>query len=112
VGYSFDGLDLAENRERFRVLVDSLGLRQPASLTAVSREEALRGAETLGWPVLVRPSYVLGGRGMKVVFTPDELEDWLEREALISADEPVLLDKFLEGALEVDVDAVADARAC
>ena len=107
-GTSYDGLDLAENRERFKVLVESLGLRQPASLTATSRAQALEVAETLGWPVLVRPSYVLGGRGMRVVFTPDELEDWLEREALISVDEPVLLDKFLEGALEVDVDAVAD----
>src|SRR6185436_6482219 len=110
-GTSYDGLDLAENRERFRVLVESLGLRQPASLTATSRAQAIEVAETLGWPVLVRPSYVLGGRGMRVVFTPDELEDWLEREALISRDEPVLLDKFLEGALEVDVDAVADGES-
>ncbi len=109
-GTSFDGLDLAENRERFRVLVEQLGLRQPASLTATSGSEALRAAELLGWPVLVRPSYVLGGRGMQVVYGSADLQEWLEREVIISADEPVLLDKFLEGALEVDVDAVADGE--
>ncbi len=109
-GTPYDGLDLAENRERFRVLVDSLGLRQPEALTATSREAALAGAERLGYPVLVRPSYVLGGRGMRVVYAPADLEEWLAREALVSHDEPVLLDKFLEGALEVDVDAVADGE--
>src|SRR5438132_4229410 len=109
-GTPFDGLDLAENRERFRVLVDSLGLRQPESLSAVSREEAIQCAHALGFPVLVRPSYVLGGRGMRVVYEQSELLDWLEREALISEDEPVLIDKFLGGALEVDVDAVADGE--
>ena len=109
-GTSFDGLDLAENRERFRVLVDQLGLRQPESLSAVSREQALECARTLAYPVLVRPSYVLGGRGMRVVYEEAELLDWLEREALISQDEPVLIDKFLGGALEVDVDAVADGE--
>jgi carbamoyl-phosphate synthase large subunit len=107
-GTPFDGLDLAENRERFRGLVESLGMRQPEALSAASREEALAGAERLGYPVLVRPSYVLGGRGMRVVYAPADLEEWLAREALVSAEEPVLLDKFLEGALEVDVDAVAD----
>ncbi len=107
-GTSFDGLDLAENRERFRALVQSLGLRQPPSLSATSHAEALRCAEQLGYPLLVRPSYVLGGRGMRVVYRPEELEEWLAREALVSEDEPVLLDKFLEAALEVDVDAVAD----
>src|SRR6185503_13934697 len=109
-GTPYDGLDLAENRERFRVLVDSLGLRQPEALTATTREEALRCAERLGYPVLVRPSYVLGGRGMRVVFDPEELEEWLSREALIHAEAPVLIDKFLQGALEVDVDAVADGE--
>jgi carbamoyl-phosphate synthase large subunit len=108
LGTSYDGLDLAENRSRFRELVDSLGLHQPESRIATSREESLEYAESLGYPVLVRPSYVLGGRGMRVVYAREELEDWLLREALVSEDEPVLLDKFLEGALEVDVDAVAD----
>ena len=109
-GTPFDGLDLAENRERFRVLIDDLGLRQPESLSAVSHHEALRCAHTLGYPVLVRPSYVLGGRGMQLVYEDAELRDWLEREALISAEEPVLIDKFLGGALEVDVDALADGE--
>ena len=107
-GTPFDGLDVAENRERFRVLIDELGLRQPESMSATSSRQAIECAHALGYPVLVRPSYVLGGRGMRVVYQPRELEEWLEREALVSVNEPVLLDKFLEGALEVDVDAVAD----
>ena len=109
-GTPFDGLDLAENRERFRVLVDQLGLRQPESASATTPSEALRQAHALGYPVLVRPSYVLGGRGMAVVYEERELEDWLRREVVISVDEPVLIDKFLSGALEVDVDAVADGE--
>jgi carbamoyl-phosphate synthase large subunit len=109
-GTPYDGLDLAENRERFRALLDGLSIRQPEALSATSRSQALACAERIGYPVLVRPSYVLGGRGMRVVYAPDELEDWLAREALVSADEPVLLDKFLEGALELDVDAVADGE--
>jgi carbamoyl-phosphate synthase large subunit len=110
LGTSFDGLDLAENRSRWRDLVNSLGLKQPESGIASTREEALAVAEKLGYPVLVRPSYVLGGRGMRVVYERRDLEDWLAREALVSVEEPVLLDKFLEGALEVDVDAVADGE--
>jgi carbamoyl-phosphate synthase large subunit len=110
LGTSYDGLDLAENRSRFRELVAELGLHQPESRIAASREQALASAEALGYPVLVRPSYVLGGRGMRVVYAREELEDWLVREALISEEEPVLLDKFLEAALEVDVDAIADGE--
>jgi carbamoyl-phosphate synthase large subunit len=110
LGTSFDGLDLAENRSRWRDLVRSLGLKQPESGIASTRDEALAVAEQLGYPVLVRPSYVLGGRGMRIVYERSDLEDWLAREALVSEDEPVLLDKFLEGALEVDVDAVADGE--
>jgi carbamoyl-phosphate synthase large subunit len=109
-GTSFDGLDLAENRARFRGLLERLGMRQPESLTANSRAQALHCATALGYPVLVRPSYVLGGRGMLVAYSPQDLEDWLEREMLVSEDEPVLLDKFLEAALEVDVDALADGE--
>ena len=109
-GTPFDGLDLAENRARFRALLDQLGLRQPESLTATSRDQALHCAQALGYPVLVRPSYVLGGRGMRVAYSAADLEDWLTGEALVSEDEPLLLDKFLEGALEVDVDAVSDGE--
>jgi carbamoyl-phosphate synthase large subunit len=109
-GTPWDGLDLAENRARFRALAAGLGLRQPESLTATTLEAARCAAASLGWPVLVRPSYVLGGRGMRVVRGPEELERWLVAEALVSPAEPVLIDRFLEGALEVDVDAVADGE--
>ncbi len=110
LGTPYDGLDLAENRQRWGALVQQLGLRQPDNRTATTREEAIACAESLGWPVLVRPSYVLGGRGMRIVYDATELGEWLDREALISDDEPVLLDKFLEGALEIDVDAVSDGH--
>jgi carbamoyl-phosphate synthase large subunit len=109
-GTAWDDLDLAENRGRFRVLVDELGLRQPESLSATTPEAAIAAAGKLGYPVLVRPSYVLGGSGMRVIYTPDELERWLERGTEISDEEPVLIDRFLEGALEVDVDAVSDGE--
>jgi len=109
-GTPFDGLDVAENRGRFRALIDQLRLLQPEARSATSSAEALAAASRLGYPVLVRPSYVLGGRGMRVVYDPADLEEWLAREALVSADEPVLIDKFLEGALEVDVDALADGE--
>jgi carbamoyl-phosphate synthase large subunit len=110
-GTPWDGLDLAENRARFRTVLEELDLLQPESLTATSREQAVHCAQSLGLPVLVRPSYVLGGRGMRVVYQLHDLEEWLECEALISEEEPVLIDKFLEGALEVDVDAVADGES-
>jgi carbamoyl-phosphate synthase large subunit len=111
-GTPYDGLDLAENRARFRTLIEELELLQPDSRTAVTREDALAAAHAIGYPVLVRPSYVLGGRGMRVVYTPRELEEWLDAEgALVSADEPVLVDKFLDGALEVDVDALSDGSS-
>ncbi len=110
-GTPWDGLDLAENRARFHQLLDTMGLLQPESLTATSSAQAIHCAQQLGFPVLVRPSYVLGGRGMRVVYTVAELEDWLQREALVSENEPVLIDKFLEAALEVDVDALADGES-
>ncbi|HEY6865760.1 MAG TPA: carbamoyl-phosphate synthase large subunit [Candidatus Eisenbacteria bacterium] len=110
-GTPYDGLDLAENRARFRELVESLGLTQPESGSAASRDEALACAHALGYPVLVRPSYVLGGRGMRVVYTAGELEEWIASEALVSAEAPVLIDKFLAGALEVDVDALSDGES-
>jgi carbamoyl-phosphate synthase large subunit len=109
-GTAWDDLDLAENRGRFRGLVESLGLRQPESLSATSAAQAMSSAATLGYPVLVRPSYVLGGSGMRVIYSPEELERWLQQVTDISDDEPVLIDRFLEGALEVDVDAVSDGE--
>jgi len=109
-GTPWDGLDLAENRGRFRELVERMGLLQPESQTAASRDEAIQVANAIGLPVMVRPSYVLGGRGMRVVYAIEDLDDWLTNEALISVDEPVLIDRFLQGALEVDVDAVSDGE--
>ncbi|HKA24011.1 MAG TPA: carbamoyl-phosphate synthase large subunit [Candidatus Eisenbacteria bacterium] len=106
-GTSFDDIDRAENRARFADVVRELGLRQPANATASTREQALTEAQRLGYPVLARPSYVLGGRGMRVVYDRGQLASLLE-EMPPSAEEPVLLDEFLEGAIEVDVDALSD----
>ena len=108
LGTSFDDIDRAENRARFGALVAELGLDQPASATATSAKGALEAAERLGWPVLVRPSYVLGGRGMRVVYDPKELARVLAEGVAIGEDAPILLDKFLEDAIEVDVDALGD----
>jgi carbamoyl-phosphate synthase large subunit len=110
LGTSFDDIDRAENRKRFGELVDSLGLLQPSSATATSADEAVTAAETLGFPVLVRPSYVLGGRGMRVVYQAAELRSVLAQGFTVSAEAPVQLDKFLEDAIEVDVDALGDGR--
>jgi len=108
MGTSFDDIDRAENRRRFADLVEELGLLQPASATATSRDDAFVVAERLGYPVLVRPSYVLGGRGMRTVYDRDDLARVLDGGVALSADEPLLLDKFLEDAIEVDVDALGD----
>jgi carbamoyl-phosphate synthase large subunit len=108
MGTSFDDIDRAENRRRFADLVEELGLLQPASATATSRDDAFVVAERLGYPVLVRPSYVLGGRGMRTVYDRDDLASVLDGGVALSADEPLLLDKFLEDAIEVDVDALGD----
>ncbi|MGH7725548.1 MAG: carbamoyl-phosphate synthase large subunit [Candidatus Eiseniibacteriota bacterium] len=110
LGTSFDDIDRAENRRRFSELVDSLGLLQPASSTSPGRAEAREAAERLGYPVLVRPSYVLGGRGMRVVYSPAELESFFDEGIAITEDAPLLLDKFLEDAIEVDVDALGDGE--
>jgi carbamoyl-phosphate synthase large subunit len=110
LGTSFDDIDRAENRKRFGELVTELGLLQPASATANTPGEAVHAAETLGWPVLVRPSYVLGGRGMRVVFGAAELEAVLAQGFAVSAEAPLQLDKFLEDAIEVDVDALGDGE--
>jgi carbamoyl-phosphate synthase large subunit len=106
-GTAFADIDRAENRALFTEVVRKLGLRQPAHATARSAEEALAEAHRLGFPVLARPSYVLGGRGMRTLYTAEDLRALLE-EMPPSENEPLLLDHFLEGAIEVDVDALSD----
>ena len=105
LGTSPDAIDLAEDRERFARLVDRLGLKQPANGMARSREEALAVAERIGYPVLTRPSYVLGGRAMEIVDSPGQLEDYIVTAVQVSGDSPVLIDQYLRDAIEVDVDA-------
>ena len=109
LGTSPDSIDLAEDRRRFSQLLWDLGVPQPESGTAVSRAEAREVAERVGYPVVVRPSYVLGGRGMAIVFDPGALDRYMTQAVDVSHDRPVLIDRFLEDAFEFDVDAVADA---
>ncbi len=109
LGTTPDSIDLAEDRQRFSQLLWDLGIPQPASGTAVSREEAREAAERIGFPVVVRPSYVLGGRGMAIVFDAGALDRYMSGAVDVSHDRPVLIDRFLEDAFEFDVDAVADA---
>jgi carbamoyl-phosphate synthase large subunit len=110
LGTSPDAIDRAEDRERFADLLRKLGLEQPPNGSARSADEAARIAATLGYPVLVRPSYVLGGRAMEVVYEEARLREWMREAARVSPDHPVLIDKFLEDAIEIDVDALADGR--
>ena len=109
IGTPFEAIDLAEDRERFGALMDTLGIRQPAGATANSREEVLALAGKIGFPVLVRPSYVLGGRGMAIIYDQAGLDAWLE-ENLDLVGLPLLIDKFLDSAMEVDVDALCDGE--
>ncbi len=109
LGTSPDSIDLAEDRRRFSQLLWDLGVPQPASGTAVSRDEAREVAERVGYPVVVRPSYVLGGRGMAIVFDSSALDRYMTGAVDVSHDRPVLIDRFLEDAFEFDVDAMADA---
>jgi carbamoyl-phosphate synthase large subunit len=109
LGTSPDSIDLAEDRKRFSQLLWELGITQPASDTAVSREEAREAAERIGYPVVVRPSYVLGGRGMAIVFDAGALDQYMTGAVDVSHDRPVLIDRFLEDAFEFDVDCIADA---
>jgi carbamoyl-phosphate synthase large subunit len=109
LGTSPDSIDLAEDRQRFSQLLWDLGVPQPSSGTAVSREGAQEVAERIGYPVVVRPSYVLGGRGMAIVFDGGALDRYMTGAVDVSHDRPVLVDRFLEDAFEFDVDAVADA---
>jgi carbamoyl-phosphate synthase large subunit len=108
LGTSPDSIDHAEDRQRFSQLLWDLGVPQPASGTAVSREQAREVAERIGYPVVVRPSYVLGGRGMAIVFDSGALDRYMAGAVDVSHDRPVLVDRFLEDAFEFDVDAVAD----
>ncbi|WP_116090168.1 carbamoyl-phosphate synthase large subunit [Sphingomonas crusticola] len=108
LGTSPDAIDLAEDRERFAALVEKLGLKQPANGIARSRDEAIAVAERIGYPVLTRPSYVLGGRAMEVVDTPAQLDNYIATAVQVSGDSPVLIDRYLRDAIEVDVDAIAD----
>ncbi|MFN3371545.1 MAG: carbamoyl-phosphate synthase large subunit [Sphingomonadaceae bacterium] len=110
LGTSPDAIDLAEDRERFAALVERLGLRQPAGGIARSREEAAAVAIRIGYPVLMRPSYVLGGRAMEIVETTASLEAYIETAVKVSGDSPVLIDRYLRDAIEVDVDALADGE--
>ena len=110
IGTSPDSIDLAEDRERFQKLVDDLELRQPPNRTARNRDEALAMADDVGYPLIVRPSYVLGGRAMEVVHNEEDLAVYMDAAIDVSNDSPVLLDRFLDLAIEVDVDAVCDGE--
>ncbi|MGH6728932.1 MAG: carbamoyl-phosphate synthase large subunit, partial [Sphingomicrobium sp.] len=110
LGTSPDSIDLAEDRERFSALVARLGLKQPANGIARSRDEALQVAERIGYPVLLRPSYVLGGRGMEVVDGPQQLDHYIATAVAVSGNSPVLIDRYLRDAIEVDVDAICDGE--
>ncbi|SIR66908.1 carbamoyl-phosphate synthase large subunit [Natronorubrum thiooxidans] len=110
MGTSVTAMDLAEDRDRFNALMDELGIAQPDGGTAFSKAEALELAHDIGYPVLVRPSYVLGGRAMDVVYSDEELETYIEEAVRVSPDKPILVDDFLEEAIELDVDAVSDGR--
>jgi len=110
VGTSPDSIDLAEDRERFLQLVNDLQLLQPPNATATSTAEAVDAADTIGYPVVVRPSYVLGGRAMEIVYNRADLERYMREAVKVSNDAPVLIDHFLDNAVEVDVDAICDGE--
>jgi len=112
IGTSPDSIDLAEDRKRFGALLNELGIPQPENGTATSSEGAREIAERIGYPVLVRPSYVLGGRAMVIVYDEESLDQYMRTAVDFSHDRPVLIDKFLEQAAEFDVDALADSSAC
>ena len=108
VGTSPDSIDIAEDRERFQKLLNELGLKQPPNRTARTEESALRLAQEIGYPLVVRPSYVLGGRAMEIVHGDKDLERYMREAVKVSEKSPVLLDRFLDDAIEVDVDCIAD----
>lgn len=110
IGTEPDAIDRAEDRERFQHMIEKLGLKQPPNATARSFDEAFAKAEKIGYPLVVRPSYVLGGRAMEIVYTPQELERYMTSAVKVSNDSPVLLDHFLSAAVEIDIDAVSDGK--
>ncbi len=112
LGTSVDAIDMAEDRDRFNALVKKLNLRQPESGTATSTPKAMELAHGIGYPVLLRPSYVLGGRAMEIVYDDASLARYMQNALEVSPGRPILIDKFLEDAIEVDVDAVADGKDC
>ncbi len=111
LGTSPEAIDRAEDRERFKQLLQKLGLNQPPNGTSISFSQAALIARQIGYPVLVRPSYVLGGRAMEIVYDEDDLRDYMERAVQASPDHPILVDKFLEDAVEMDVDAISDGTS-
>ncbi|MEY2503727.1 MAG: carbamoyl-phosphate synthase large subunit [Verrucomicrobiota bacterium] len=111
VGTQPESIEMAEDRKLFAAMLDKLGLRQTPSGSAVSAEEALAIADRIGYPVLVRPSFVLGGRAMELVYNGDDLRRYMQSAIEVSPDRPVLVDRFLEDAIEVDVDCIADGEA-
>ena len=110
VGTTPDAIDRAEDRERFQQMIDKLGLLQPRNATARSADQAVELATEIGYPLVVRPSYVLGGRAMEIVYKEDELRHYMKTAVQVSDDSPVLLDFFLPNAIEMDVDAVCDGE--
>ncbi len=112
IGTSPESIDRAEDREKFQSLLKKLGLRQPPNGAATSIEEAKHVAREIGYPVVVRPSYVLGGRAMEIVYDAEDLEAFMDKAVEASPNHPILIDKFLEDAIEIDVDAVADGTRC
>ena len=111
LGTTPDAIDLAEDRERFQQMVMKLGLKQPRNAIANTDAEAMQAAEQIGYPLVIRPSYVLGGRAMEIVRDTAQLERYIRDAVVVSGDSPVLLDSYLDGAVEVDVDALCDGRA-
>ncbi len=110
MGTSPEDIDMAENREKFNLMMSSLGVAQPEAGYATSQEDAIEIANRIGYPVLVRPSYVLGRRAMEIVYEQNDLERYMREAVRVSPEQPVLIDDFLEGAVEIDVDAVCDGK--
>lgn len=110
IGTSPEAIDHAEDREHFKQLVDKVGVKQPPNRTATNLAEAIDAAEQIGFPLVVRPSYVLGGRAMEIVFSTEELQRYMQHNNTVSVDAPLLLDCFLDNAIEVDIDAISDGK--